>query len=92
MQLKRPEMRESNLKELFDEFKFHLVYRNKQTRVTSPLSDEFKNLLAQLQEENRVKRAKIKGIQQSRLQKTSQELIRPSTSLQSRIWQPREIC
>lgn len=39
-------MRESNLKELLDEFKFHLIYRNKQTRVTKPLNDEFKEVLS----------------------------------------------
>lgn len=64
-QVNKSETRESNLKELFDEFKFHLIYRNKQTKVTQPLDDSFKDLLAQLRDHNRAKRTKIRTLRQS---------------------------
>jgi hypothetical protein len=40
---------ESHLKELFDEFKFHLIYKNKPKPAQTGGCEELKNLLSEIQ-------------------------------------------
>jgi chromosome segregation ATPase len=81
------------LKELFEEFKFHLIYRKRNNKAAQPANDHYKELLAELREENRVRRAKIRGLKEAVTSAAhrSEKATRPNTSLQSRIWKPREI-
>jgi hypothetical protein len=83
---------ESNLKELFDEFKFHLIYKNKPKQVQNTACEEMKSLLSEISRDCDIKRAKKRNMKEA-LQHIEMAEVkpRPSSTLQSRIWKPKKI-
>lgn len=82
---------QNNLKELFDEFKFHLIYKNKQRKVGRPKANQWNTILGQLKSETLIKRNKKRQLQEQKNNKMKNSAIRPKSTLHNRIWNPQPI-